>query len=484
MSYLDLTILDMHKALLEGKVTPLELVQESLKRAKEDTNNSFEYICEKEALEAVNNLSSKDKNNPLWGIPFVIKDNFSTKGIPTTGSSNMLNGYVPPFSSEVYIRLINAGAIPIGKVTLDELAMGGTGSTGHKGTTFNPYDKSHQRMIGGSSCGSASAVAASIVPLGIGSDTGDSVTKPAGYAGLVGFKPSWGRISRYGLFPFATSMDHVAYFTRSVEDSAIVLEVLAGKDDKDASSSENPVEMYQKHLKPCISGLKIGIIDEIYNTISDQTIRKKFEDLIDILKRNGAVINHASLDEKLCRAIYPTYYVISCAESTSNNAYLDGLKFGPRSDGDSYEEIIRNTRTNGFSNRIKKRFIIGSYSLSKETREQLFVRAQKSRRLIVNAVNTLLSKNDVLMMPSAPTIAPRFSEVNNGFKDYLISDKYLALANFAGIPSITIPLGFEDGMPFGVNITGKAFNEQMVFNSSLAVENITGLKNIMAREKE
>ncbi len=485
MNYLDLTIEEIHQALIENKVTPFELAKEAIKRAKEDSNNAFEYIYEKEVSAFIDGLKNKDKNNLFWGIPFVIKDNFSTKDIPTTGSSNMLTGYKPPFSSEVYTRLINAGAIPIAKTTLDEFAMGGTGMTGHKGTTFNPYDPSHKRMVGGSSCGSASAVAACISPLGIGSDTGDSVRKPACYAGLVGFKPTWGRISRYGLFPFATSLDHVAYFTRSVADSAITLDVLAGRDDKDSSSSFKPVEQYKKQLNPCISGLKIAIIDEIYDSITDRNIKVKFENSLVELEKLGAVINHVKMDDKLCRAIFPTYYIISCAESTSNNAYLDGIKFGTHYDGKSYEEIIKTVRTKGFSTRIKKRFIIGAYSLLSSNQKDVFLKAQKCRRLIVNAINKILEDNDVIYLPAAPTVAPLFTDSGHkSFDEYSIADNYLALANFAGLPSLSLPLGKINGLPIGGNVTGRAFEEQTVFNVSLAIEGITGLKNLSVKENK
>lgn len=485
MSYLDLTITELHAALLEEKVTPLELAKEAIKRAREDSNNAFEYISEKEALEAVAHLDEKDKNNIMWGIPFVIKDNFSTKDIPTTGSSNMLNGYKPPFSSEVYQRLLNAGGIPIGKTTLDEIAMGGSGMTGHLGYTFNPYDPTHELIVGGSSCGSAAAIAASISPLGIGSDTGDSVRKPASYAGLVGFKPTWGRISRYGLFPFATSLDHVAYFTRSVEDSAATLDILAGFDKKDASSSHEPTKEHLKSLNTCISGLKIAIIKEIYDSIGDKNIRETFEKTLVSLKEKGAIINYVSLDYRLCEALFPTYFILSCAESTSNNAYLDSIRFGARHDGKTYEEIIKKARTEGFSERIKKRFIIGAFSLLSENQEDMFLMAQKCRRLIVDAVNSILKDNDVIYLPASPTTAPRFDrETPSLFDSYFVAENYLVIANFAGLPSLTLPLGKINNMPFGGNITGRAFDEQTVLNVSLAIQEITGLKNLSAREDE
>lgn len=483
--YLAMSISELHLALVNGEITPLELTKLAIAKAKADTNNAFEYISEEEALEQTRQLDPSKKDNLLWGIAFVLKDNFSTKDIPTTASSNILNGYVPVFSSEVYLRLINQGAILIGKTTLDELGMGGSGMTGHLGKTFNPWDETHQRTIGGSSCGSAAACAAGIVPIGIGSDTGDSARKPASYAGLVGFKPTWGRISRFGLFPFAPSLDHVGFFTRNVTDSAIVLSALAGKDEKDATSSNRPVDDYLKGINDEIKGLRIAIIDEIYDSITDLSIKKEFEMTLDQLVKKGVVINHVSIDLKLCKAIYPAYIVISCAETTSNNANLDGIKFGPRYDGKDYESVMFEARTKGFSEPIKRRFVIGSYSLLKENRDEVFIRAQKCRRIIVNRVNEILKDNDLIYLPSTPSIAPPFikDKTDRLNREFLIADNYMAIANFAGLPSLTLPLGFENGLPFGANITGRIFEENKVLALAKAVEDITGLKDMIAGEK-
>ena len=485
MEYRNLTLLQLHEALLKGDINPLELTKQVLKDAKADDNNAFEYISEKEAFEAVDALKDKDKNNLMWGIPFVIKDNFSTKDIPTTASSNILNGYKPVFDSEVYERLIKAGGIPIGKTTMDELAMGGRGVTGHRGTTFNPYDKTHKRMVGGSSCGSAAIAAAGIVPLAIGSDTGDSVRKPASYAGLVGFKPTWGRISRFGLIPFATSLDHVAYFTRSVKDSAMTLSLLAGRDDKDMTSSDRPVENYLDNISNNVKGVRLAIINEVFDSINDKKVKELFLKTVDALKERGAIINYVSLDIRLCKALFPTYFIISSAEATSNSANLDGIKFGPRYQGDTYEEVMNKARTNGISELIRRRFIIGSYSLLSENQEDTFLRAQKCRRLIVNAINEILKDNDVIYLPASPSTAPLFDEQTDRFSDeYLIADNYLVFGNFAGLPSLTLPMGFIDELPIGVNITGRAFEEQMVLNCSLAVEEMTGLENLYVGRKQ
>ena len=485
MKYMNLSILEIHNAILKGKVTPLELVKEAIESAKKDDNNAFEYICEKEALEAVNKLDPKKKGNLLYGIPVVIKDNFSTKDIPTTGSSNILNGYVPIFSSEVVLRLEKAGAIVIAKSTMDELAMGGSGTTGHLGTTYNPWDKSKTHLIGGSSCGSAASVAAGIVPFAIGSDTGDSVRKPASFASLVGFKPSWGRISRFGLFPFATSLDHVAYFTRNVFDSAAILNVLAGRDDKDFSSSFKPTEDYCARLNEPLKGKKIAVIKEILDSISNTSIKEAFNKNITALKDLGAIVEPVSIDSKLLKAIYPTYIIISCCESTSNNANLDGVNFGNRQPGESFEEIMTNTRTNGFSRLIKRRFVIGGYSLLRENQDELFVRAQKCRRIIVNEFNKIFEKYDAIYCPASPTTAPLISGDSDALSDeYLIADNYMAFANMGGFPSITLPLGFDEKLPFGGNLTGKPFEEAELLSIAANIEKCTGLMDIVAKEGE
>lgn len=483
MSYLDLTIKEMHQALVDKKVTPLELTLEAIKRAKEDNNNAFETILEKEAIEIASNLKEPEVDNIFWGIPVGIKDNFSTKGILTTGSSEILRDYVPVFNATVVQKLLDAHAVPIAKTTLDELAMGGTGTTGHKGITYNPYDPSHTRLVGGSSCGSAAMVSNAIVPFALGSDTGDSVRKPASYAGLVGFKPTWGRISRFGLFPFAPSLDHVAYFTRSVEDSALSLSLLAGRDNYDATSSTKPVEDYAKNINNPIKGVKIAILREVVDSIDDKNILEAFNNTIKELEKQGAVVEYVDFSIKLLESIYPTYMVISCAEATSNNANLDGIKFGPRYEADTYTDVMIKARTKGFCELIRRRFIIGSFALMRENQNDLFLRAQKARRLIVNRTNEILSDYDFIYVPAAPSIAPKFSDSSDRLSNnYLIADNILVLGNFAGLPSLTLPIGKENNMPFGANVMGRAFEEAKVFNVAKAIENIVGLANMSARE--
>jgi len=481
MAYLDLTIHEIHEALVAGKTTPRELAAEAIKRACEDQNNAFELIIDQDAMAIAESLAEPEPDNLLWGIPYVAKDNFSTKGYPTTASSNSLNGYVPLFDATVIAKLKQRKAILIGKTALDELAMGGTGTTGHRGTTYNPHDPRHERMIGGSSAGSAAAVAAAIVPFALGSDTGDSVRKPAGYAGLVGYKPSWGRISRYGLFAFAPSLDHVGVLARSVSDAAAIVEAIAGHDDLDATSAmiANPKGLPQ--LEGDVRGLRVAVIGEIVNSPHHPIIKSKFEEILKGLTEAGAVVERVHMRRDLLDAIYPIYITISCAEATSNDANLDGIKFGPSFWGDTYEQAMLKARTNGFSELIKRRFIIGSFALMRENRDMLFVRAQKGRRLIVEALNEIYKTHDLIIVPAAPNVAPRFVDGSDKLsEEYLIADNHLVLGNFAGLPSMTVPIGLKDGLPFGLNVMGRAFEEATVVNAALAVERLTGLKNLRA----
>ena len=475
------SILELHELLLNKKVTPVDLAKDAIELAKKDSNNAFEYIMEEEALAFASSLGEPEADNPLWGIPFVIKDNMSTKDVPTTASSNILNGYIPVFDATIVEKLKNAKAVAIGKTTLDELAMGGTGTSGHLGITYNPYDKSHTRLVGGSSCGSAAVTAAGIVPFALASDTGDSTRKPASYAGLVGFKPTWGRISRFGLFPFCPSMDTVGIFARNVIDVAIVTKVLSGRDEKDSTSSNKPVEDYAGKINEPLKSKNIAIIKEIRDSLKDKDIMMSFSKTIEGFKALGYKINEVSMPNDVLTSLFPTYFVISCAEATSNNANLDGIKFGPLSNGATFEEVMAEARTKGFGELIKRRFIIGSFALMKENKDDLFIRAQKNRRRVVDMINEILKENDFIYLPAAPGIAPKINEKSDRLSDeYLIADNHLCLGNFAGLPSITLPIGFKENMPFGANLMGRAFEEVELFKAANDLEKITGLANVCA----
>ena len=438
-----------------------------LKKHNDKLNNIVTFVEPK----------SEDKG-VLSDIPYAIKDNFSTKGIKTTGCCNLLNNYVPVFDSTVYKKLKDAGAVLVAKTSMDELAMGGTNKYSNIGPCHNPYDLN--RISGGSSGGSATAVASGDVPFALGSDTGDSVRKPASFCGVVGVKPTYGRISRYGVIPYASSLDHVGYFTSNVKDAALLLEVLAGRDDNDYTSSDEKVLEYSKLLNSDIKNKKILVFKNVVDTVANEDIKTSFNTLIDSLKKKGAIVEEVSFNEELLKAIFPTYYVISNAEATANHSNLSGLLFGDTKDGESVDEIMMNTRTNGFNSYVKKRFVIGSYALKADNQDKIFRKAQKIRRLIVDEIMSKLKNADALIAPAASDVAPLINgdnTIDQLSNTYLIADNYMAFANFAGLPSITLPLGYSSNLPFGVNITCNLFKEDIMFNISQAVEDITGLKD-------
>lgn len=478
MKYDNLSVLELRKLLDNKEVTTLELFNNSRRLAmklNEDYNN-FVTILDK--LEY-----NPNKNSLLNGIPYALKDNFSTKDILTTGSSNILKDYIPIYNSTVYQKLINAGCVLVGKTTLDELAMGGTGTTCHTGVVRNIWDK--KRMVGGSSAGSANAVASGIVPFAIGSDTGDSVRKPASYVGIVGFKPTYGRISRYGLFAFASSLDHVGIFARNVKDVAIVTDVLKGKDTNDMTSLEDDNIKYADNLDNEIKGRKLFYIKEVINVKTNnketEEIIKKFMDNIDKLRELGFVIEEVSIDKKLLEAVYPTYNIISCAEATSNNANLTGILYGPRSDKDNINDMIFDARTKGFSELIKRRFVIGSYVLQKENQDKLFLNACRVRRIIVDKINDLFKEYDGYILPTSG-IAPLLEDASDKLtEEYLILENHLQIGNFGGFPSITIPCGYVNNMPISINLTGRAKEDSLVLNMAYHISNKLGNHDIIAR---
>ncbi len=480
MNYLDLTIKEIHEALLKKEVKVSDLVKEAIERCKNDNFNALEATNYEEALKEAYELDKEEvpSDNFLFGIPYICKDNLSTRGIETTAGSNILNGYVPSFDATVVKILKENKAIMIAKSTLDELAMGGSGKSGHKGIQYNPYDETKNHLIGGSSSGSAVVTAASYVPFALGSDTGDSIRKPASYAGLVGYKPTYGLISRFGLFPFSVSLDHVGYFTRSVEDAAILFDYLNKYDVNDYTSSlKERTKVYPLNEKKTH---KIAVIKEIIDSIKDEEILSAFKKLLTKLESEGNQVDFVSVDSSILKAIYPSYIIISSAEATSNNANLDGIKFGNRKEGNSYQEVMFNTRNEGFSELIKRRFVLGSYALMSENQEEVYLKAKKVRRVVVDTINKLFEEYDAFIAPSSPTAAHSLNEVSDNLDDtYLIADNYLGIGNFGGYPSITIPLDInKEHLPFGLSITGKIFDDAKVLEIAKECEDITGLKNL------
>ena len=483
--WMNKTISELHEALVKKEVTPLELVEEAISLVEKDDCNAFEATCFDKAREEAKKITDIKEDEYLKGIPYLCKDNYSTKGVETAASSNILNGYVPLYDATVVSKLSRAGMIMIAHTTMDELAMGGTGTTGRKGVTCNPYD--HTRIAGGSSCGSSAALAEGIAPFALGSDTGDSVRKPASHTGLVGFKPTWGRISRFGLFPFAPSLDTVAYFTKDVLDSAYVLSCLAGHDSKDMSSSYRKKEKYQNYVLSHRSFKRVGYFKAVLDAMKDDEIKASFLALLEKLKNAGYEVIEYDYPVALLDALYPTYMIISCAEATSNDANLDGVRFGPAAvdNPKTYKEYMTECRSKGFSNLIKRRFVIGSFSLLSENQNEMFNRAQKARRLIVNKMNEFFDSIDYLISPAAFSIPKKIDELSTAWSvhpDFL--DNILTIGNFGGYPSLTLPMCKVDGLPVGVNITGRVFEDGALLALGKDIEDMTGLKNLIAKEEK
>lgn len=480
---MDKSIKEIHEALVSGKVTSGKLVEEALRKSHEveDKYNAFVTILDDaEAKEVSESLVS--------GIPFGVKDNYSTKDVLSTGSSNTLKNYVPFYTATVVQRLMDAGAIMVNKTALDEFGMGGTGTTPHTGAVLNPWDQT--RMCAGSSAGSACAVASGVYPFALGSDTGDSIRKPAAYCGIVGYKPTYGMLSRYGLFPFASSLDHCGILTRSVEDAAIVTDIMKGIDEHDMTSWDSSHIHLQEALTGNIEGKKLFYIKEIcdihnYPNASD-TLKEhlnNFFKTLELLKTKGVTVEEVSIDSKLLNAIASVYVVISCAEATSNMSNLTGIIFGPRSNKTDVFEMMKEHRTLGFSPLIKRRFIIGSYVLQKENQERYFKNAQRVRRLIVDKMKELFRKYDALILPVSSGPAKKLDED----KDVIdagtnVLEEHLQIGNFGGFPSITIPNGFIETLPVGINITGNCYDDENVLNIAYTLESLMPYRGQIAKE--
>ncbi len=483
MEYMSKTIEELHELLKEGKVTSKELIEESLKKSHEiqDKYNAFVTI-----IDDAKEMPVTD--NLLSGIPYGIKDNYSTKGILSTGSSNTLKDYVPFFTATAISNLEKAGAVPVNKTVMDEFGMGGTGTTGHTGVVRNPWDSA--RMCAGSSAGSACAVAAGVYPYATGSDTGDSIRKPAAYCGIVGYKPTYGMISRYGLFAFASSLDHCGVLSRSVKDAAIVVDNMKGIDKNDMTTWDSSNMKLYDSITGDVKGKKLCYIKEIcdidmYPHASSELKEhlENFKAALEKCKDLGIEVEEVSIDQTLLNALASVYVVISCAEATSNMSNLTGFIFGPRGEGNTYIESMKNHRTKGFSPLIKRRFVIGSYVLQAQNKDRYFHNAQRVRRLLVDEWNKLFEKYDGVILPVGSGPAKHL----DGSLDILDEntaalEEHLQVGNFGGFPSITIPDGFVDGLPVALNITGKCYDDINVLNIAYALENSFNYKNQIAKE--
>ena len=483
MKYMDKSIEELHELLKSGKVTSDELVKESLERSHEiqEKCNAFVTILDDASgVEVTEHL--------LSGIPYGVKDNYSTKGILSTGSSNTLKDYVPFFNATAVENLNKVGAVKVNKTAMDEFGMGGTGTTGHTGIQLNPWDRT--RICAGSSSGSAAAVAAGVYPYALGSDTGDSIRKPAAYCGIVGYKPTYGMISRYGLYPFASSLDHCGALARSVRDVAIVVDAMKGLDPNDMTSWDSSKMDLLGACKEDVKGKKVCYVKEICNIDNypnaDDELKahlENFHKTLDILKGLGVEVEEVSVDRKLLNAVYSVYRVIHSAEATSNMSNLTGIIFGPRGEGDNYIDMIKDHRTKGFSPLIKRRFVIGSYVLQKENQERYFKNAQRARRMIVDTWKELYKKYDAVICPVSVGPAKKLDELNKAQDiNTMALDEHLQVGNFGGFPSITIPNGFVSNLPVGINITGNCYDDEKVLNIAYALEAAMDYKGQVVKE--
>lgn len=403
-----------------------------------------------------------------WDV--ALKDNINMKGTLTTASCELLSNHVSIYNATVVDKLLASGANICAKTSMDELGMGGTNLSAITGPVKNPYDL--DRISGGSSGGSAALVGAHAVRAALGTDTGDSIRKPAAYCGAVGVKPTYGRISRYGVIPYASSLDHVGYFTQNVEDAAVMLEVLAGRDDLDMTSSFEPVENYAALLDLDLKGKRIGVFKDVQDVIENESMRQQFASLCEELEAQGAILVDKHMNVELLRAMLPVYSVISNSEAVANHANLDGVRYGKSQPGDDLESIMKATRSQGFSSMIKRRFVYGAYALDDDNQEDVFNQAKRVRRMIVDAYATMIEDVDIMIACASGVIAPKLNENthNERSDEYLIAENHMVINNFTGYPSMTIPFGYVDDMPIGLNISAKPFKESTMFAYAKAIE--------------
>ncbi|AGR40835.1 amidase family protein [Spiroplasma taiwanense] len=480
MNFKNITIRELHDKLVNKEISPKELIKSTIENAKKHLGSNFLItLCEKEAIENVEKFSSKiDEKNFLWSIPYVSKDNIATKGILTTSGSKILSNYYPPFDATITEILNEKNSVMIGKTALDELGMGGTGLFSFNGEVRNPYD--NERLIGGSSSGSTYAVCEGIVPFSIGTDTGDSIRKPASFAGIVGFKPTYGSISRYGVAPYAPSLDHVGFFTNNIEDMAVICDSTFKYDLKDFTSIDNSIKFLDNLNNK--KKVKFGFIKHVEKFMEGK-VKRSYEKFFNYLKKDGHKVIKVDFDKKLLDAIPAIYMMISFAEGVSTNANLDGIKFGLRQPGEDYKQIITNSRTKGFGDTVKRRFIIGSYQLKSENQELLLAKSKKVRRLIVNELNKIYEQIDILIFPPSLKPAPLVKNVlgtdveEREDNDAAFLDDLLILSNLNGMPSITLPFIKENELPIGINLNAKPKEDLFLLQISKYVEDLINKLN-------
>ncbi|MEK7848445.1 MAG: Asp-tRNA(Asn)/Glu-tRNA(Gln) amidotransferase subunit GatA [Chloroflexota bacterium] len=472
-----LTIAQAHHLLTRRELSCQELVRAALERVSsvEGRVHAFVTLTEEAALRSADQAEARFREGtatPLTGIPDAIKDNMCTRGIRTTCCSRMLESFVPPYDATVVARLKAAGMVMVGKTNMDEFAMGSSTENSAFFPTHNPWDL--ERVPGGSSGGSAAAVAAGEVIYSLGSDTGGSIRQPAGFCSLVGLKPTYGVVSRYGLVAFASSLDQIGPFTRTVEDCALVLQAIAGHDPRDSTSIPRPLPDYSKALVPDLKGLRLGVPREYFPPELEPGVAEVLREAIKVLEGLGARVEW---DISLPTTPYalPTYYIIAPSECSANLARYDGVKFGYSAQGGaSMWDDMEKTRQHGFGPEVKRRIMLGTYALSAGYYDAYYLKALRVRTLIRRELELAFERCDALITPTSPTVPFRLGEkVADPIQMYL-SDIFTIPVNIAGIPALTLPAGFVGGLPVGMQLLGKALSEETLLRIGHAFQQATG----------
>jgi aspartyl-tRNA(Asn)/glutamyl-tRNA(Gln) amidotransferase subunit A len=466
----------LRDAVAAGRIPAVDVCRAHLERvhALNEHLNAFNTIVDDRALERARSIDERRRSGaplgPLAGVPVALKDNMCVRGVRTTASSRILDTFVPPYDATVVQRLEQAGAVIIGKTNCDEFAMGSSNENSAYGPVRNPW--AHDRTPGGSSGGSAAAVAARLAPLALGSDTGGSIRQPAAMCGVVGLKPTYGRVSRYGLLAFASSLDQIGPLTRSVEDAAVALSVLAGADAADSTTSREAVPDYVGALTGDARGVRIGVPRAFVSGV-DEGVLRVFETALETLRAAGATL--VDIDLPHAKYAIPVYYLVCTAEASSNLARYDGVRYGHRSkDADSLKAMYCRTRDEGFGAEVKRRIMLGTYVLSAGYYDAYYLKAQQVRTLLRRDYEEAFERVDVVAMPTSPTPAFRLGEKTSDPLQMYLADIFTVSANLAGLPAISVPCGFTpDRLPVGLQLTGRMFDEATILRAGDAYERLT-----------
>ena len=465
------SIKEIKKMISKKEISNVEIVNEVFKNISENEHlNAFITLNEEDSIKKAVHLDNNPSDLALSGIPFAQKDLFCTKGLRTTCGSNILNNFIPPYSATVIKNLENAGCISVGKTNMDEFAMGSSNETSFFGNVQNPWGEN--LVPGGSSGGSAAVVAAGIVPAASGTDTGGSIRQPASLCGITGLKPTYGRISRWGMIAFASSLDQAGPMARSAEDCALMLNEMCSHDEKDTTSLDENIPDFQKHLNESLKGKKIGIVKDLDLSSLDNEVVKVYEESLNEFTSLGAKLVDITLPN-LSLSV-PTYYVIAPAECSSNLSRFDGIKFGRRSENPkNLEELYVQSRSEGFGDEVKRRILIGSYVLSAGYYDAYYKKAQQVRRLIKNDFDSAFTKVDVIMTPTTRGTAFEMGSKGSDPIQMYLEDLFTISANLAGLPAMSLPNGNIDNKPLGLQIIGNFLDESSILNFAHMYQNVT-----------